>query len=157
MTQSLDETDLRLLRVLQHDNQLGIDALADRVGRSPSAVARRLKRLRDTQVIVADVSILSDQAVGGGLSAVLLLQLERHALTDVEVFCGRLVDSENVQLCLQVSGAFDVLLLVMVADMAAFNAFVDEKIVQGGMVRRYETSFVKKRMKASLAVPLTSG
>lgn len=154
MAKDLDRLDLALLACLQEDNQLTADQLAERVGRSPSAVARRVRRLRDTGAIAADVSIVADDAVGQPLSAVVLLQLERHALSASDAFRRRLIACPNVQLCLDVSGAFDILLLVVARDMAAFNAFADDLLVGEGAVRRYETSFVKKRLKASFALPL---
>ena len=150
----LDAQDLQLLACLQEDNQLTADALAERVGRSSSAVARRLKRLRDTGAIAADVSIVAEQAVGLPLSAIVHVQLERHALNEVEAFKRQLIACGNVQICLEISGAFDIILLVVVADMGAFNAFADEVLAGQRAVRRYETSFVKRRLKASLALPL---
>lgn len=154
MPQKLDTLDLGLLACLQTDNQLTAEMLAERVGRSPSAVARRLRRLRATRTIVGDVAIVAEQAVGHPLSAIIHLQLERHALNEVEAFRRQLVASENVQFCLEISGAFDILLLVVVPDMAAFNIFADDLLAGQRAVRRYETSFVKRRLKASLALPL---
>jgi DNA-binding Lrp family transcriptional regulator len=150
----LDKLDLNLLGWLQKDNQLTAEMLAERVGRSPSAIARRLRRLRASGAIAADVALVSEQAAGHPLSAVIHIQLERHALNEIDTFRRRLVASENVQLCLEISGAFDILLLVVIADMAAFNAFADEMLAGERAVRRYETSFVKKRVKATLALPL---
>jgi Lrp/AsnC family transcriptional regulator, leucine-responsive regulatory protein len=150
----LDALDLKLLACLQADNLLTTDALADRVGRSPSAIARRLRRLRDTGAVVADVSVVSEQAAGHPLSAIVHLQLERHALTEVAAFKRQLAASPNVQFCLEISGAFDILLLVVVPDMEAFNSFADDVLAGQRAVRRYETSFVKRRLKASLALPL---
>jgi DNA-binding Lrp family transcriptional regulator len=150
----LDALDLKLLACLQVDNLLTTDSLADRVGRSPSAIARRLRRLRDTGAVVADVSVVSEQAAGHPLSAIVHLQLERHALTEVASFKRQLAASPNVQFCLEISGAFDILLLVVVPGMEAFNIFADEVLAGQRAVRRYETSFVKRRLKASLALPL---
>jgi DNA-binding Lrp family transcriptional regulator len=150
----LDTLDLKLLACLQADNLLTADALADRVGRSPSAIARRLRRLRDSGAVVADVSVVSEQAAGHPLSAIVHLQLERHALTEVASFKRQLAASPNVQFCLEISGAFDILLLVVVPGMEAFNTFADDMLAGQRAVRRYETSFVKRRLKASLALPL---
>jgi Lrp/AsnC family leucine-responsive transcriptional regulator len=150
----LDALDLNLLACLQEDNQLTADLLAEKVGRSPSAVARRLRRLRSTGAIAADVALVSEQAVGHPLSAIIHIQLERHALNEVEGFKRQLVACENVQFCLEISGAFDILLLVVVPDMTAFNDFADDLLAGQRGVRRYETSFVKRRLKASLALPL---
>jgi DNA-binding Lrp family transcriptional regulator len=150
----LDALDLNLLTCLQQDNLLTADMLAEKVGRSPSAVARRLRRLRTTGAIAADVALVAEQAVGHPLSAIIHIQLERHALNEVEGFKRQLVACENVQFCLEISGAFDILLLVVVPDMAAFNDFADDLLAGQRGVRRYETSFVKRRLKASLALPL---
>ncbi|HEY0411611.1 MAG TPA: Lrp/AsnC family transcriptional regulator [Allosphingosinicella sp.] len=152
--QKLDALDLKLLACLQADNQLTADTLADRVGRSPSAIARRLRRLRETGSVLADVAIVAEQAVGHPLSAIVHVQLERHALGEVAKFKRQLAASPNVQFCLEISGAFDILLLVVVRDMDAFNLFADEILAGQRAVRRYETSFVKRRLKASLALPL---
>lgn len=154
MDKNLDPLDLKLLTWIQADNLLTAEVLADRVGLSPSAVARRLRHLRSTKVIAADVAIVSEQALGRPLSAIIHVQLERHALTEVASFKRQLATCDNVQFCLEISGAFDILLLVVVADMEAFNLFADEVLAGQRAVRRYETSFVKRRVKASLALPL---
>lgn len=150
----LDRLDLKLLSCLQENNQLTADALAEQVGRSSSAVARRLKRLRETGAIAADVSVVSEQAVGHPLSAIVHVQLERHALSEVEKLKRQLAACENVQFCLEISGAFDIVLLVVVPGMAEFNVFADDVLGGQRAVRRYETSFVKRRLKASLVLPL---
>lgn len=151
----LDELDRLLLVELQRDNQVTADQLAERVGRSASAVARRVRRLRETHAIVGDISIVSEAAAGQPLSAIVHLQLERHALNEGEAFRRRLIASPNVQFCLEISGTFDILLLVAVADMDAFNAFADDMLASARAVSRYESSFVKRRLKASLALPIT--
>ena len=56
MGKKLDPLDLRLLACLQSDNQLTAENLAERVGLSPSAVARRLRQLRASKAIAADVA-----------------------------------------------------------------------------------------------------
>ena len=154
MDKKLDPLDLKLLSWTQVDNLLTSEMLAERIGLSPSAVARRLRHLRATRAIAADVSVVSERALGRPLSAIIHVQLERHALTEVASFKRLLAASENIQFCLEISGAFDILLLVVVADMEAFNLFADDMLAGQRAVRRYETSFVKRRLKASLALPL---
>ena len=149
-----DRLDVRLLDCLQEDNLQTADQLAERVGRSPSAVARRLRRLRATGAVAADVSLVSEEAAGNPLFAIVHLQLERHAPQAIDQLRRRLVASPNVQLCLDISGAFDIVLLAVAADMEAYNAFAETMLVEQAAVRRFETSFVKKRVKATLALPL---
>jgi DNA-binding Lrp family transcriptional regulator len=148
-----DMLDLRILDLLQRDALLTADELAQRLPLSASAIARRIRRLRESGVIAEDVSVLSEQ-VGPFLSAVVQVQMDRHALAAVEALRRRLVASPHVQLYLEISGTFDLMLLVTVRDMDAFNDFVDTLLAADPVVRRYETSFVKRRRKFSTALPL---
>jgi DNA-binding Lrp family transcriptional regulator len=88
------------------------------------------------------------------LSVLVDVQLDRHALPEVEALIRRLNGCDEVQLLLQISGAFDLTLMVSVPDMDAFNTFVDTMLGSDRVVRRYESRFVKKRRKFSTAVPL---
>jgi Lrp/AsnC family leucine-responsive transcriptional regulator len=153
MRARLDKLDRHLLACLQENNLQTADRLAEKVGRSPSAVARRLRRLRATGAVAADVSLISEAAAGHPLSAIVQLQLERHAPHEADAVRRRLAASPNVQLCLDLAGAFDILLLVVASDMDSYNDFTGRLLEQPG-VRRFETTFVKKRVKATLAVPL---
>jgi DNA-binding Lrp family transcriptional regulator len=154
MRNMLDPLDLKLLACLQEDNLQTADILSDKVGRSPSAVARRVRRLRETGAVAADSAVVSDKAAGYPLSAIVHVQLERHAPQEGDALRRRLAASPNVQLCLDISGAFDILLLVVAADMDAYVAFADAHLAEQPAVRRLETTFVKKRVKATLALPL---
>jgi Lrp/AsnC family transcriptional regulator, leucine-responsive regulatory protein len=153
MRAKLDRLDRQLLDCLQRDNLQTADRLAEQVGRSPSAIARRLRRLRATGAVAADVSLVSEEAAGHPLQAVVNIQLERHAPHEVDKVRRRLAASPNVQLVLNLAGAFDILILVVATDMDAYNELAARLLEQPG-VRRFETTFVKSRVKASLAVPL---
>ena len=153
MNGRLDRLDRQLLACLQADNLQTADRLAEQVGRSPSAIARRLRRLRESGAIAADVALVSEEAAGHPLSAVVNIQLERHAPHEVDVVRRRLAASPNVPLVLNLAGAFDIMLLVVVRDMDAYNELAGRLLEQPG-VRRFETTFVKNRVKATLAVPL---
>ena len=153
MSDKLDRLDLRLLACLQTDNMQTADRLAEQVGRSPSAVARRLRRLRASGAIVAETALISEKAAGFPLTAVVHVQFERHSASDIERFKQRVCASPNVQICLELAGPFDVLLIVVAADMDKYNDFTT-LMLEKSPVLRFETTFVKKRVKANLAVPL---
>lgn len=149
----MDHLDRALLVCLQQDNLQTADRLAEQVGRSPSAVARRVRRLRTGGSIAAEAAILSDAAAGHPLSAVIHVQLERVAPHEGNLLRQQLVAHPQVQLCLDVAGPFEIVLLVVAANMEVFNAFT-LAVLEQPIVRRFESTFVKKRHKATLAVPL---
>lgn len=149
----LDRHDRELLHWLQRDALRTAEDLARDVALSPSAITRRVRRMREDGTIVADVSIVSDR-VGSFLSALVDIQLHRHDLPHVEALLRRLDADRQVQSILEVTGPFDLTLMVVVTDMAAYNRFADAMLADDPVIRRYETRFVKKRRKWSAARPL---
>lgn len=150
---ALDRHDRALLALLQADALRTAEDLARDVALSASAITRRVRRLREDGTIVADVSVVS-VSVGAFLSALVDVQLDRHALPAVEALLRRLSASPHVQAILEVAGPSDLTLVVVVADMAAYNAFADTMLAGDPVVRRYETRFIKKRRKFTTALPL---
>ena len=149
----IDEHDRALLRLLQRDALLTAEELAREVPLSPSAITRRVRRLREEKTILADTAIVSDR-VGPILYALVDVQLDRHALPDVEALLRRLSASPHVQAVMEVTGPSDLALIVAVPDMEGYNRFADAMLAGDPVVRRYETRFVKKRRKYVTALPL---
>ena len=143
-----DSFDLKLLNAMQEDADRTAEQLAEEIALSPSAIARRLRRLREMGAIAATVALLPTSIVDRRLRAIVRLQLHEHEQAAAFVgFRDRLRECDEVQLCLEISGNDDMLLLVACRDMAEFNAFADAELAASPMVRRYETSFVKKEIK----------
>ncbi|HEY9346755.1 MAG TPA: AsnC family transcriptional regulator, partial [Inquilinus sp.] len=57
----LDAIDRRILDALQEDNQVTNLALAERVGLSPPACLKRVRRLRQERVVVRDVALVDPE------------------------------------------------------------------------------------------------
>ena len=75
---TLDAIDKRILEALQRDGRLTYDVLAGRVGLSPSAVLRRVRRLEDAKIVTGYVAVLAAERVGLLLTAYLNVRLEKH-------------------------------------------------------------------------------
>jgi Lrp/AsnC family leucine-responsive transcriptional regulator len=143
-----DSFDLKLLNELQADADRTAEQLAELIALSPSAIARRLRRLREVGTIDRTVALLSPKLAEKRLRALVSLQLHDHApAAGLAELRQRLQSLDEVQLCLEVSGSDDMVLLVACRDMAEFNAFADAELAASPVVRRYETSFVKKEVK----------
>ena len=150
-----DNFDLKLLNAMQEDADRTAEQLAGIVALSPSAIARRLRRLREDGAIARTVALLSPGLVDQRLRALISVQLHDHApAAGLATLRERLQSLDEVQLCLEVSGSDDMVLLVACRDMPAFNAFADSELASSAVVRRYETSFVKKEIKNRPAIRL---
>jgi Lrp/AsnC family transcriptional regulator, leucine-responsive regulatory protein len=154
MTYALDRLDLRILAALQENNQATAQELAERVPLSPSAILRRIRQYREEGVIAADVSILDADRVGELISVLYMIQLERHAPSAVGDVRAHLARAPQVQICLEISGVFDMSCVAVFRSMSEFDVFSDTHIAAHPAIRRYEVSFIKKRIKFTTSIPL---
>ena len=152
----LDRHDRTILCLLQDNALRTADELAAHVPLSPSAIARRVRRMREEGVIVADRAVVSER-IGPYLTALVDIQLAKHGLAEVDGLVQRLSVRPEVQMVMEIAGQVDVALVIAVRDMDAFNAFADEVLADDPVVRRYETRLVKRRRKFTTAWPIEVG
>lgn len=150
----LDKQDLHLLRILQQDLRKTVDYLAHEVGLSTASVKRRLKRLRDNQVISAEVAVICAKAVNQQMSFIISVELERDHVDHLIKFKARIKNEARVQQCYYVTGESDFILIVSARDMEDFEHFVQKFFYQDSNVRRYKTSVVMEGTKVSLQLPI---
>ncbi|GAA1076642.1 Lrp/AsnC family transcriptional regulator [Nocardiopsis composta] len=151
---ALDDLDRLLLGLLQQDARRPLHELGDEVGLSPSSVQRRLKRLRASGVIRAEVAVLDQEALGIGLGSVVLVALvdddpERHA-----AFRARLRAEPAVQQCFGIIGQWDYVVLLLSRDIAENRELSASLFDPESGVQRYETLPAHETVKSGLALPL---
>ena len=155
MNRKLDRFDILLLNLLQADNLATAEALARQVPLSASAIARRVRGLREDGLIAVDIALLAPALTADRLRAIVHVQVHEHAEEKgIATLRARLAGADEVQLLLNIAGPFDLLALVVTRNMADFNAFADAYFAADPSVRRYETSFVKAEIKNRPAVML---
>lgn len=69
LSQRLDDTDQRILAVLQRDGRASYAELARAVSMSPSAVTERVRRLESTGVIAGYAAVVDPERLGLGILA----------------------------------------------------------------------------------------
>ncbi|MDB5888030.1 MAG: AsnC family transcriptional regulator [Rhodocyclales bacterium] len=143
----LDAIDLRILAQLQEDASLSNQSLAEKVHVSAATCLRRVKRLLDVGLIERQVAILSPERVGHGLTAIIEITLDHQAAEHLAAFETRAAADATVQQCYRVSPGPDFVLIVQVADMAGYNAFVQRMLSLDANVRNVRTFFSTHRAK----------
>lgn len=141
----LDETDLRLLALLQDDASQSNQRLAERAHVSPPTSLRRVKRLRDSGLIEREVALLNPdqlaQLTGHGLTALLEITLERQAAEHLEAFEARAVAEIAVQQCYRVSPGPDFMLVVHARDMPDYRDLAQRLFTSDVNVRNVKAFF----------------
>lgn len=150
----IDAHDRQIAAVLQIDNRESIEAIAERVGLSPSAVHRRIARMREGGIIRGDVSVLSEKAFGVGMTFIVEIVLEKVRVPEVTAIKKRLKAAPDVQQIYNVTGDVDLMLIVLARDVEHFEEISRELFSADPHVRRYRTSVVMDRVKTGQTIPL---
>lgn len=150
----LDELDKRILQQLQKDASLTNHELALRVHASAPTCLRRVKRLTDEGIISRQVALLDASKLGAGLTAIVEITLD-HQATEKLVEFEQLVAQEGaVQQCYRVSQGPDFVLVIQVADMAAYHALAHRLFATHANVRNVRSFFSILRSKFETAIAL---
>jgi Lrp/AsnC family leucine-responsive transcriptional regulator len=150
----LDDTDRRLLRLLQSDGRISNQDLAERCHLSPSACSDRVRRLRDAGFILGFSALLDPQKVDRALLIFVEVVLDRTTGDVFDAFAAAARRAPDVLECHMVAGGFDYLIKARVKDMAAYRTFLGDVLVQMPGVRETRTYAVLEEVKASTQLPI---
>ena len=151
---ALDATDLRILDQLQRDASLTNQALAAAVHTSPATCLRRVKRLMDTGVIERQVALLNPDRLGASLGAIAEVTLDRQGAEWLDAFEAHALPFAEVQQCYRVSPGPDFVLVLQLADMAAYAELAQRLFTSQANVRNVKVFFSVKRAKFHPQLPL---
>jgi Lrp/AsnC family leucine-responsive transcriptional regulator len=152
---ALDRIDLKILDLLQDNNQITNLELAERVGLSPPPCLRRVRRLHEEGVITRDVALVDPAKVGRTIIAFVGVELDRQREDVLASFERKIMAEPEVQQCYFVSGEVDYLLVVTCVDMPSYNAFARRVLANEHNIKRFRTSFNLARVKYETKLPLT--
>lgn len=150
----LDDTDRRILQLLQADASLATAEIAERVGLSVSPCWRRIRRLREAGAIIGSVTLLDPKALGLAVSAFAAVRLTRHTEENVAAFERFVADAPEVLECHAMSGEQDYMLRIVVTDIDAYQAFLSGRLLHLPFIASVNSSFVLKEVKRTTALPL---
>lgn len=145
--QTLDDTDRRLLRVLQIDGRISNAELARRCNLSPAACFERVKRLKDRKVITGYAALIDPASADRALLIFIEVLLDRTTSDIFDQFAERIRRSPEVLECHMVAGRFDYLVKVRMRDMAAYRAFLAGALSVMPGVRETRTYAVMEEVK----------
>jgi Lrp/AsnC family leucine-responsive transcriptional regulator len=150
----LDETDRRLLRVLQADGRISNLDLAKACNLSTSACSDRVRRLRDLEVITGYSAQVDPAKIGRALLIFVEVHLDRTTHDVFESFAAAARKRPQVLECHMVAGGFDYLIKARVSDMAEYRTFLGDVLVRMPGVRETRTYAVLEEIKSTTQLPI---
>jgi Lrp/AsnC family leucine-responsive transcriptional regulator len=147
----MDQVDASILTTLIADGREAWSRIGDHVGLTGPAVAERVKRLEERQVIRGYAALVSPEAVGFPLTAFIAVTLETPAQR--RAFLARIGALPEVQECHHVTGDDDYLLKVRCRGPADLDRLLTEQLKGGPGVVRTRTQVVLRSEKESVGLP----
>ena len=151
---TLDHYDTAILDELQKDGRRSIVELAERVGLSGTPCARRVKLMEQAGIIQGYTAIIDPPRLGLKMQAFVQVKLERHTEENVEKFRRSVEIMEEIVSCHAMTGEYDLLLQVVVEDLASLSNVVLKKLLKISFVRDVHSSIVLNTFKQSTRVPV---
>lgn len=154
MIHDLDDIDKAILNLLQEDSTLPLKTVSERVHVSVATAQRRIQMLISSGVITKQVAIVNPNKVGYGLTAVVMIEMERSN-TSMQQRFERLMDAQpRVMSCYEVSGDFDFMLMVNARNMSDYHKFTRNLLTYENNVRNFKSQFVMNFTKSGTKILL---
>ena len=152
--ETLDKTDLEILRALQENARLTTKELASRVSLSPTPVFERLKRLESKGYIKKYIAILDAEKLHRGFIVFCNVKLRRINRDIAAEFTQMIQTIPEVTECYNVSGSYDYLLKIHAPDMKYYQEFILNVLGSIDCLGSIESTFVMDEVKHQFGIHL---
>jgi DNA-binding Lrp family transcriptional regulator len=150
----MDNIDRQILRSLQEDGALSVAALAALVGTSTASCWRRVRSLEAAGVLGRTVRLVDARKVHRGVNVMCQVRLKSHAPESRRSFERLLESHEEIMECYSMSGEWDYLLRIVVADIDEYERFLMKHVLNHESVATVASNFALSQLKYSTALPV---
>ena len=149
---TLDQTDLKILRILQQNARLTNKELAAQVNLSTTPVFERLKRLERKGYIKKYVAVLDAEKLNRGFIVFCNVKMRRLSKEIARDFMERMLNIPEVTECYNISGQFDYMLKIHAPDMRYYQEFVLNQLGTIENLGSLESTFVMDTVKLEYGI-----
>ena len=121
MSANVDETDEKIIRMLQADSRKAFVEIANEIGLSESAVRRRVKNLVDSGAVKR---FTIELGASDKTSAITLISVSSTA--DTSAVSGRLMKLGGVEVVYEITGQYDIAAIIAAPAIAEINKCIDD-------------------------------
>jgi DNA-binding Lrp family transcriptional regulator len=154
MPAELDKFDRRILAIVQRDARRSAEMIGADIGLSASAVQRRMARLREDGVIMAEVALIDPRAVDRRLTVITDLEVERERPELLASLRQWIAAEPTIQQAWYVTGDGDYVLVVAARDVDDYDTLMQRLVAANANVKRFRTRVALDTLKRGLAVPV---
>ncbi len=153
-TTELDDTDKRILNLLQEDATTPLKVIAQRVHVSTATAQRRIAYLTEQRIIDRQVAIINPDKVGYGLTALVMIKMAHSNTTMQHRFERLIANQPQVVSCYEISGDYDFALLIHSKSMQEYHQFSRTLLTADNNVMHFNSQFVMNFVKSGTKIEL---
>lgn len=151
---NLDQTDKKLLELLQEDCKKTTKELSLKLNLSVTAVYERIKKLEREGIIDKYVAILNRSKAEKGFVVFCHLKLIQHTKEFLTKFETEVIKLKEVLECHHVSGDYDYILKIVVKDMEAYREFLVTKLTTLDHIGSTHSTFMISEVKNTTIIQI---
>ncbi|ADK96001.1 Lrp/AsnC family transcriptional regulator [Prevotella melaninogenica] len=153
--ETLDETDRKILRILQCNSDLTVKELAAKLHLSTSPTFERQKRLERDGYIERYMAVVNPHKVGNGIMVLCNIRLKQHSQELIQEFMDVVQNLEEITECYNTSGDYDFLIKVYAHDMKSYQQFMLNTLGTINCIGSLHSIFVIDETKNTHGVPIS--
>lgn len=133
MNNNIDELNWKILECLQANARESFATIGRKVGLTPPAVAERIKKMEDSEILLGYKAMVSHAKTGHQLKAIITL---RAFMGKLKPFLAIVVSYEEVINCYRITGNENIVMEVVLKDQFHLEKFID-RLIQYGETRTH--------------------
>ena len=150
----IDDTNRRILNILQERGSITNAELAGLIGLAPATVFERVKKLEKNGIITDYVALVDPQTVGKAIIAFVFITMNDYTQETIQHLSVEISKMPEVLECYRLSGDKDYLLKVVADDIPSYDAFVFNKLARLQKVGKFSSMFVLSTVKHQTKIEL---
>lgn len=150
----LDNTDRKIIELLQRNSNITNALLAKEIGLSPAPTLERVNKLENSGIIKSYHAVIDPASVGLGVSTFVMATLKGHNKDNIDKFMLAIQKIDEVVECHHITGAGDFILKIVCADIAAYQQLMLEKVSNIDVVDSLQSMVILSTFKDSKVLPL---
>ena len=152
----MDAIDRKILVLLQEDSARSVAEIGNLVGLSSTPCWKRIQRLEADGVIQKRVALVDQDKLGLGVTVFVSIETDDHSQEWLGRFAEMVGAMPEVMEFYRMAGDVDYMLRVVVADMAAYDAFY-KNLIATIPLKNVTSRFAMERVKATTILPIAFG
>jgi len=153
MSETIDDNDLRILKILQSDATRSLESISEEIGVSLNTGWRRVQRLEAAGIIERRVALIDNEKVGKPLTVFVSVRTDDHSQAWSDRFLKAVRNMPEIVEFYRLAGDVDYIMKMTVGSVADYDR-VYQALISKVKLSDVSASFAMEKMKYTTEVPL---